>query len=127
MENDVEHRWGQRLPVRARVGLRSRGGLQGIGYISDISISGALLVTGMRALPMSLVKIFLPVGPSMKRVSIAGHVVRCTDEGFAVEWSELAPEVLRSLAPTDIATAPLRTVLVNALPSPDPGTRHAVV
>jgi hypothetical protein len=91
----VEHRWGERLPVRARVALRVQGGLRGIGYIRDISISGALVVTGVRAPFMSFVRVSVPDNNSS--ITIEGQVVRYTHNGFAVEWCELAPEVVRSL------------------------------
>jgi hypothetical protein len=99
----VEHRWGQRLSVRARVGLRARGNSRGIGYIQDISISGALVVSGMRPTPMSFVRVFLPER-SRKAMCIEGQVIRCTNDGFAVEWCELALDVVRSLAQPDVAT-----------------------
>jgi hypothetical protein len=93
----VEHRWGERLSVRARVALRVQGGLRGIGYIRDISISGALLVTGVRAPLMSSVRVSVPDNNSTSTV-IEGLVVRHTDDGFAVEWCELAPEGVQSIA-----------------------------
>lgn len=96
----MEHRWGERLSVRTRVAIRARGGQQGIGYLRDISVSGALLVSGMDAGPMSFVQVFLPAS-AVGRKSIEGQVVRHTEQGFAVEWCELAPELVRSLARAD--------------------------
>lgn len=96
----MEHRWGERLSVRTRVALRARGGLQGIGYIRDVSISGALVVSSMHASSMSFVRISLPAGTSAGK-SLEGQVVRHTTDGFAVEWSELAPELVRSLLRED--------------------------
>lgn len=93
----MEHRWGERLSVRTRVALRAHGGLQGIGYIRDVSLSGALLVTGVPASSMSCVKIFLTDSASTSPTSIEGQVVRHTENGFAVEWCEFAPEAVRSL------------------------------
>jgi hypothetical protein len=102
-ENEMEHRWGERLSVGARVALRAPGGLQGIAYIRDVSVSGALLVCGVRASPMSFVRVFLPAGSSLSGKSLEGQVVRHTKDGFAVEWCELAPDVVRSLAQMDTA------------------------
>jgi hypothetical protein len=101
----MEHRWGERLPVRTRVAVRARGGLQGIAYIRDVSISGALLVSGVPASSMSFVRVFLPAGASMRGRSIEGQVVRHTGDGFAIEWCELAPEVVRSLAQMETSRA----------------------
>lgn len=99
----MEHRWGERLSVRTRVAIRARGGQQGIGYLRDVSVSGALLVSGMDAGPMSFVQVLLPASAAVGRKSIEGQVVRHTEQGFAVEWCELAPELMRSLARADHA------------------------
>ena len=103
----MEHRWGARLSVRARVALRARGGQQGIGYIRDVSISGALVVSGMDASSMSFIRIFLPAGSATGSRSIEGQVVRHTEDGFAIEWCELAPEIVRSLTQAE-RSAPAR-------------------
>jgi hypothetical protein len=79
--------------------------LQGIGYIRDVSVSGALLVTGLRASPMTSVRIVLPGDAAMSALSVEAQVVRQTNDGFAVEWCELAPEVVRAFAQPDIAVA----------------------
>ena len=100
----MEHRWGERHSVRTRVALRARG-LQGIGYVRDVSMSGALLVTGLRASPMAFVRIALPARAGMSALSIEGQVVRHTDDGFAVEWCELAPEVVRAFAQANFIAA----------------------
>jgi PilZ domain-containing protein len=102
-EINVEHRWGARLTVRTSVLVRARGGLRGIGYISDMSISGARLVTSLRAAPLSRVKLFLSDDSGE---SIEAQVVRETGNGFAVEWCEFAPEVVRSLAHTEVPMMP---------------------
>jgi hypothetical protein len=47
---------------------------------------------------MTFVRVFLPTGASMRSRSLEGQVVRQTPDGFAIEWCELAPEVVRSLA-----------------------------
>jgi hypothetical protein len=96
----VEHRWGERLSVHTRVALRVQGGSRGIGYIRDVSISGALVVTSLRASPMSSVRVALAARHSKLTASIEGEVVRHTEDGFAIEWCELAPEGLRSLVHT---------------------------
>jgi hypothetical protein len=92
-----------RLSLRTSVTVRARGGLRGIGYISDMSISGARVVTALRAAPLSHVKVILS---DRSGVSIEAQVVRETGNGFAVEWCELAPEVVRSLAHPGIPMRP---------------------
>jgi hypothetical protein len=77
-----------------------QGGSRGIGYIRDVSISGALVVTSVRASPMSSVRVSLSAGQSKLTASIEGQVVRHTEDGFAIEWCELAPEGVRSLVHT---------------------------
>jgi len=70
-------------------------------------VSGALLVTGLRASPMTSVRVVLPGGAAMSALSIEAQVVRQTKDGFAVEWCELAPEVVRAFAHTDVAVPAL--------------------
>ena len=110
----MEHRWGERLSVHTRVALRVQGGSRGIGYIRDVSISGALVVTSMRASQMSFVRVYLSAGHSRSMASIEGQVVRHTGNGFAIEWCELAPEGIRSLIHTEVpATRHAKTDVAN--------------
>ncbi len=50
---------------------------------------------------MASVRLLLPVSSSVGNFGLSkGQVVRHTKDGFAIEWCELAPEIVRSLAQT---------------------------
>jgi len=110
----VEHRWGERPSVRTRVSLRVGGGLRGIGHLRDVSVSGARIVTGLRVSQMAFVRIAFPSDAWAHRLSIEGQVVRHTEDGFAIEWCELAPEIVRAFAPADARVA---TAIERGVPS----------
>ena len=66
---------------------------EGAGVLADISHSGAL-VEGASLQPkvgskLRLYVFLQPVSP----FELAGHVVRTTPEGFAIEYNEVTPEI----------------------------------
>ena len=72
------------------------------GHIVSVSISGAFVKTTLPALPLSVILVgFMPETPqrSYSRFApiIEAHVVRRTEEGIALEWSDSAPELTRVL------------------------------
>jgi hypothetical protein len=76
--------------------LYSTGPAEGVGTLMDLSYSGALL-EGVSQLPEvgTEVRLFVFVQP-VAPFELVGHVVRCTDSGFAIEYDVDDPEV-RSL------------------------------
>ena len=108
----MEHRWGQRRAVHEPVHLRTAGGMTGTGHIVSVSISGAFVKTALPALPLSVILVsFMPDG-SQRGYSrfapiIEAHVVRRTEDGIALEWSDSAPELTRMLSeiPTQLAVS----------------------
>jgi hypothetical protein len=102
----MEHRWGQRrkVDVTVRVGPDPRS--LHIARLISVSVSGAFLWTG---LPLaSSHTIYIGAGDERLSGLIEGRVVRSTDHGIGVEWSELAPapvlRMLQALEPRDAAT-----------------------
>ena len=96
----MEHRWGLRHEVSCPVHIRTRGGLMAQGRICNVSISGALVVTPLPVSLLSYVEILLVPDNPRRGIgaAIEAQVVRRTDAGFGLEWCELAPEAIRSLA-----------------------------
>jgi hypothetical protein len=114
----MEHRWGHRREINRFVRLRLRNGMRGFGRIRDVSISGAWIATGLPAKLLSYVQVgFTAMRKGRKTVTrVEGLIVRAANQGFGVEWCELAhPAVLailmvrpyRSHAPTAKQVSPL--------------------
>src|SRR5690349_15542009 len=105
----MEHRCGYRRIVNVPVRVRTRGGLAGQATLSEVSLSGARLNCSVPLPLMSVVLVQFAVrrgegGP--KRVTLEAEVIRQTDAGFALEWTEFAPEAARALyAPRIDATS----------------------
>lgn len=91
--------------------LYTAGRREGVGVLADISYSGALLEgTSMRPPIGSTVRFFVflqPVSP----FELIGRVVRHHEDGFAIEYKDLDPEIHHLV---DDAAAIVTT----------PGTRH---
>ena len=86
-----------RHEINRFVRLRMRNGLRGFGRIRDVSISGAWIATGLPAKLLSYVQVgFTAMRKGRKTVArVEGVVVRIANQGFGVEWCELAhPAVL---------------------------------
>lgn len=108
----VEHRWGQRLEIRRRVRLRTGRGIVGHGLVTDVSISGAFILSPLPAPLLSHVQVQFTTTEHGYRfgTAIEGQVVRRTPKGFALEWSEFAPQAVAALsnqlnAPLESSTA----------------------
>jgi hypothetical protein len=95
----MEHRWGHRREISRAVHLGMRNGLASRGRITNVSISGAFVVT---PLPVSLfsyveVQFTAMVDGKRARMAVEGQVVRKEATGFGVEWCEFAPDAVRAL------------------------------
>jgi hypothetical protein len=93
----VEHRWGQRKSINASVQLRTQGGIVALGRLLNASLSGALVQTPLKVPPLSRVLLIIPVESSHTTAQIEGQVVRLTEAGMALEWSEFAGEKILAL------------------------------
>ena len=85
----MEHRWGQRMPCRARVQISGGPGLSGAGRVRDISSSGAFIETTLQ-LPMHA-RVMLNVRgneSATHEVDMAATVARVDNDGISVEWYE---------------------------------------
>lgn len=96
----MEHRWGHRREINRVVNLETRGGLVARARITNVSISGAFVVSPLPVRLFSHIAVHFTTTRHHKRdrITVEGQVVRKGDGGFAVEWSEFAPEAVRALA-----------------------------
>lgn len=95
----MEHRWGHRHEISRAVHLGTRSGLAARGRITNVSISGAFVVS---PLPLSLftyveMQFTAMVNGKRARMTVEGQVVRKEGRGFGIEWCEFAPEAVRAL------------------------------
>jgi PilZ domain-containing protein len=93
----VEHRWGQRKSVNASVQLRTQGGIVAVGRLLNASLSGAFVQTPLKIPPLSRVLLIISAESSHNTAHIEGQVVRQTEGGMGLEWSEFAGEKIIAL------------------------------
>jgi hypothetical protein len=87
----MEHRWGRRIPCRARVRLSAGLGLGGAGRVRNISSSGAFIETPVVLAAGARVTLTVLGNESAARaIEIAAIVVRLEPDGMGVEWCETA-------------------------------------
>jgi PilZ domain len=86
----MEHRWGERFPVRAAVRLHCAK-WDAAGYLKDASLSGAFVHTRLLVAPWTQVEL------ELLGIRIVAYVVRVAPDGLGIEWTEFAPRVIREL------------------------------
>jgi hypothetical protein len=109
----MEHRCGYRRIVNVPTRVRTRSGLVGQGTLCEVSLSGARLNCSLPLPILSVVLVQFAVrraDAAPKRATLEAEVVRQTDTGFALEWTEFAPEDARALY------APVLDTTTDALP-----------
>ena len=97
---NMEHRCGYRRPISTAVVIRAANGLAARGHLCEISASGALVRSHFPApLHGQVLLQFVEVSPESRRSRpvVRGEIVRHTSDGFAIEWLEFSPAVVRSL------------------------------
>ncbi len=69
------------------------------GRLSDLSVSGGRIKTGLgpRLLSRVQIAIELPFSPKHEAPLVAGYVARQYQDGIGVEWCEFAPHPVREL------------------------------
>jgi hypothetical protein len=107
----MEHRHGHRRKVVVRVTIRTRAGAGGAGCIDEASASGARLVTTLPLRIHSIIVLSLAITEArhIRHLKLEAEVVRRTENGFGVEWTQFSPECLPALyhpvAPKAMSTA----------------------
>ena len=95
----MEHRWGHRRDINRAVHLETRSGLASRGRITNVSISGAFVITPLPVALFSYIRVqFTGMSHGTRaQMAVEGQVVRKEDGGFAIEWCDFAPEAIRAL------------------------------
>ena len=85
----MEHRWGQRMPCRARVRLSAGAGINVAGRVRNVSTSGAFIETALE-LPVYARVVLSVLGneSATHAVEITASVVRMNRDGIGVEWCD---------------------------------------
>ncbi len=100
MTEDTDRRRGNRISIHLAAHY-SFGRVVEVGELANISYSGALIEgTTMRPEVGTLVTLYVSLEPpspfeAATPFELAGHVVRHTTTGFAIEYKDLDPEVRR--------------------------------
>ena len=106
----MEHRWGERVAVRLTVELSCGSSAPIAGALENVSASGAFVRTRGPRPPRGPVQVLLSgCGSGRRRAARLGaYIVRETDSGVGIEWSEFAPAAIRELIVRDRRTGRLR-------------------
>jgi hypothetical protein len=85
----MEHRWGERMPCRARVQIAAGADVSGAGRVRDISSSGAFIETSLDLPLYGRVELVVLGNESATRaVELGASVMRVARDGVGVEWCE---------------------------------------
>ena len=93
----MEHRYGRRYSVRTPVYLETPDAVIAAGWLTEVSLSGASVITHRPVEVDVCLRVRILGGPGgsiQSGFSIAAHVTRPTQYGCALEWDELMPELL---------------------------------
>jgi hypothetical protein len=87
----IDHRWGRRRVTDAAVRFMALPGTLGVGRITNVSVTGAFLKTGV-ALPLATIIHVesIEANAEATRKRLSASVVRCTEQGVGLEWCECA-------------------------------------
>jgi hypothetical protein len=126
----MEHRWGHRREISRTVHVGTRSGPAARGRISNVSISGAFVVSPLPVSLFSYVEIQFTGMVNGKRttLTVEGQVVRKEATGFGLEWCEFAPEAVRSLVtvpPFRLAEPPQPRAEWEPIPHPPSRISHS--
>jgi hypothetical protein len=92
MKRLVDRRWNSRVRTHFEI-LYSSGREDGSGILANISYSGALLIQASVQPRMgSQVRVYVLLSEDSP-FEVVGEVVRHVDDGFAIEYADLAPEL----------------------------------
>jgi hypothetical protein len=129
----MEHRWGDRRRVTLPVRIRRLGHKSAVGWLTDISLSGAYVRTTAALSLVSRIHVEVDArgagntGP--RQLRLQGRVVRHGAAGVGIEWVEFASETLCEILRIATSTHQHRTdQTVEAAQDQGPGmlTMHSV-
>jgi hypothetical protein len=115
-DQDMEHRWGERLNVSVPVRVSAHAFSGHVGRLTNLSVSGGHLEADMDLRLMSRVEIVvvLPYRSKHEAPAVHGYVTRRYRDGFGIEWCQFAPAAVAELLRAAVRhpyTAPHRTGL----------------
>jgi hypothetical protein len=94
MKRLADRRWNSRIRTHFEISYSS-GREDGSGILANISYSGALLTqTSVQPRLGSQVRVFVLLNEDAP-FEVVGKVVRHVEDGFAIEYADLSPEVRR--------------------------------
>jgi hypothetical protein len=94
----MEHRWGERFSLDVSVRLTARPFAVRNGRLTNVSVSGAFIRTGLDLRPLTRIQIVLEAARGRHPTPlIAAYVTRILPEGVGVEWCEFAPKAILDL------------------------------
>jgi len=87
----IDHRWGRRKVTDAAVRFMALPGTLGVGRVTNVSVTGAFMETGV-ALPLAAIVHLesIETAAEATRRRLSASVVRCTEHGVGLEWCECA-------------------------------------
>ena len=106
MTSSVEHRWGRRVAADTPVVVTRDGWMLGIGHVTNISLSGAILATPLEVPLHSNISVS-PIGGNAANGEILACVVRAQPGSVAIEWRDMASSqvvaLIKSASPDSAA------------------------
>ena len=88
----MEHRWGRRIAVDAKVRIFADPASTGWGRLRDISISGGFIETALRVPVLSTLSVTVPGGCVVHAIAVRNAL-----DGVGVEWADGGLEVIAAL------------------------------
>jgi hypothetical protein len=118
----MEHRWGERFPVEVAVRLHSGTTIILESRLTNASVSGALINTGVR-LPVFchvILEFDVVRRTGVARQRIPAYVVRHAPGGLGLEWQEFAPRPIVNLLETTLRGRKRSVLTARDLAQPAP-------
>jgi hypothetical protein len=93
-----EHRWGERIRVDLPVEVLEEGRAKLSGHLKNISLSGALLQSGVDLHLHALIGVRIAAASSSAgSYVLKARVSRKPSHGVGIEWCEFAPPVVKDM------------------------------
>jgi hypothetical protein len=93
-----ESRWGDRVKVNIPVHVSASAAAGAVGYMENLSLSGAFVKADVRLGLHSLIEVSITIPSSSRRTeTVTAYVSRKVNAGIGIEWCEFAPSVVKDL------------------------------
>jgi hypothetical protein len=101
-----ESRWGDRVKVNIPVYVSARAAAGVVGYMENLSLSGALVKADVGVGLHSLIEVSITLPSSQRAETVTAYVSRKLHAGIGIEWCEFAPSVVKDLLRSPSIRAP---------------------